>query len=178
MNNKINRILMSISFIIFLFPLAIPSEYTIFGQNKLLSTPQSDSIPTEINGIKCDRTEHLQFHNHTLLVINNHSETITVPGGIGIIPDKCLFWLHTHDDSGIIHIESPINLTFTLDHFLQIWDEFDDRSFIDLIANNMLSTNTSILLENNNTLNMNNYKDIVLRDNLVIAIDIQNEIDK
>ncbi len=30
--------------------------------------------------------------------------------------------MHTHDDDGIIHIEAPVNRTFTLGQFFDIWD--------------------------------------------------------
>jgi hypothetical protein len=44
-----------------------------------------------------------------------------IPPQIGIIPEKCIYWLHTHDETGIIHIESPIKTDFTLRQFLDLW---------------------------------------------------------
>jgi len=46
----------------------------------------------------------------------------------GIILAKCIYWLHTHDDSGLIHMESPINQSFTLRQFFKIWDRFDSTN--------------------------------------------------
>jgi hypothetical protein len=34
-----------------------------------------------------------------------------------------LYWLHTHDDSGIIHIESPVNRDYTLGQFFDVWNK-------------------------------------------------------
>ncbi len=36
----------------------------------------------------------------------------------------CFYWLHTHTEDGIIHIESPVQRTFTLGHFFAIWGRF------------------------------------------------------
>jgi hypothetical protein len=33
------------------------------------------------------------------------------------------FWLHTHASDGIIHIESPIERTYTLGNFFDIWNQ-------------------------------------------------------
>jgi hypothetical protein len=44
-----------------------------------------------------------------------------IPPRIGIIPEKCIYWLHTHDETGIIHIESPIKRDFTLGRFFDLW---------------------------------------------------------
>ena len=49
-------------------------------------------------------------------------KSVTVPAGIGIKPNECLYWLHTHNTSGVIHIEAPQETTFTLGQFIQIWD--------------------------------------------------------
>ena len=64
------------------------------------------------NGIECDIVEHLTFHTHTNLTMTVDGKLQKIPAGIGIIPAKCIYWLHTHDDSGLIHIESPINQSF------------------------------------------------------------------
>jgi hypothetical protein len=74
----------------------------------------------EIDGIKCEVRERLVYHIHVKLQIYNNSQPVTVPAGIGIKPN-CLYWLHTHDASGLIHVESPVNRTFTLGNFIDIW---------------------------------------------------------
>jgi hypothetical protein len=35
----------------------------------------------------------------------------------------CFAWLHTHTNDGIIHIESPVQRTFTLGNFFDVWDQ-------------------------------------------------------
>lgn len=43
---------------------------------------------------------------------------------IGISKEsKCLYWIHTHDETGKIHIESPLIRKFTLGDFFDIWGQ-------------------------------------------------------
>jgi hypothetical protein len=47
---------------------------------------------------------------------------VTVPALIGIdLRHQCLYWLHTHDPTGIMHIESPDTRTYTLGQFFDVW---------------------------------------------------------
>ena len=77
---------------------------------------------TVIQGVHCDPTEGIEFHVHAHLDVMVDGKSVTVPAGIGIIPNECLYWLHTHNTSGVIHIESPQQMTFTLGQFIQVWD--------------------------------------------------------
>jgi len=74
-----------------------------------------------IGGIPCDREEHTIFHIHAHLDIFVDGQPHAVPESIGIIPRTCLYWLHTHDRSGIIHVEALQAWTFTLGQFCDIW---------------------------------------------------------
>src|SRR5262249_4784787 len=40
-----------------------------------------------------------------------------------VVGGSCFSWLHTHDETGIIHIESPIQRTYTLGDFFDIWGQ-------------------------------------------------------
>ena len=83
---------------------------------KILSNANA-SVP--IDGIKCEAMESTIFHIHVHLDIFINGQNSTVPALIGIT-NSCFYWLHTHDDTGIIHIESPVNKTFTLGQFFDI----------------------------------------------------------
>jgi hypothetical protein len=148
----------------------------VFGQEDDQSNNNNDNnfrtIPTNISGITCDKVEHLVYHNHTKLVINIQNETLSIPAGIGIIPNDCIFWLHTHDDSGIIHVESPVKTTFSLDQFLKVWEIFDNSSFIENISKNDIVANVSMISENSSQIKSDNYKDIVLENNAIIILDL------
>ena len=148
----------------------------VFGQddqsnnNDILRT-----IPNNISGITCDKVEHLVYHNHTKLVIKIQNETQNIPAGIGIIPNDCIFWLHTHDDSGIIHVESPIKTAFSLDQFLKVWDIFDNSSFIENFSKNNMTANVSMITENGSQSKLDNYKNIILENNAIITVDLVNK---
>ena len=75
-----------------------------------------------IQGVRCDPTEAIDFHIHAHLDVIVDGKSVTVPAGIGIKPNDCLYWLHTHNTSGIIHIEAPQETAFTLGQFIQVWD--------------------------------------------------------
>jgi hypothetical protein len=77
-----------------------------------------------VDGIHCDSMEGAVFHIHQHLAILNHGKPLGVPADIGIpVVGSCLYWLHTHTDDGIIHVESPVMRTFTLGQFFDIWGE-------------------------------------------------------
>ena len=106
-----------------------------------LSFASSSSSSLTIDGITCDKKEHFVSHIHTHLNIFMNGKEFVVPSNIGIIPDNCIYWLHTHDDTGVIHIESPDDRTFTLGQFFQIWGEtFNNNQIFDKLVDN--NTNT------------------------------------
>lgn len=97
--------------------MALDMSYSI-GEEVLSSTPNM----TMVDGIRCDTMEFTMFHIHAHLDIFVDGKPFTVPSQIGIDPEgRCLYWLHTHDDSGIIHIESPVERQFTIGNFIDIW---------------------------------------------------------
>ncbi len=60
----------------------------------------------------------LHIHQHLDVII--HGKSIPIPADIGIGPGF-IADVHTHDGSGIIHVESPTTQTFTLGQFFDIW---------------------------------------------------------
>jgi hypothetical protein len=61
-------------------------------------------------------------HNHALLRIFIDGKRVQVPAQIGIDPQgRFLAPLHTHDATGIVHIESQRPYRFTLGQFFTIW---------------------------------------------------------
>jgi hypothetical protein len=77
-----------------------------------------------IASIQCDPTEQVTYHVHAYLSILERGQIHHPPANIGIdLPHLCLYWLHTHDDSGIIHIEAPHRISPTLGQFFAVWGE-------------------------------------------------------
>jgi hypothetical protein len=74
-----------------------------------------------IDGIRC-QPEHLESHYHAHLALLRDGKPVKVPALIGIdLQAQCLYWLHTHDATGIMHIESPDTRTYTLGQFFDVW---------------------------------------------------------
>jgi len=63
-----------------------------------------------------------QFHIHAALHIYKNGLLITVPELIGLVPAKKIETsMHTHDTSGIIHMEAIHPFKFTLGDFFSVW---------------------------------------------------------
>jgi hypothetical protein len=62
------------------------------------------------------------LHHHDLVQIFVHGHAVTVPSQVGIDQSAgYLTSLHTHDASGIVHVESPTERSFTLGAFFDVW---------------------------------------------------------
>jgi hypothetical protein len=64
------------------------------------------------------------MHIHSNLQIFVHGQPVAVPTDIGIDSSSdpaTVESLHTHEDSGTIHMESSVQRTFTLGEFFDIW---------------------------------------------------------
>jgi hypothetical protein len=88
-----------------------------------LASTATSATGGPVDGISCQTAEQTIFHIHAHLTIFVNGSPRQVPAGIGI-PGSCLYWLHTHQADGIIHIESPIHRTYTLG---QLFDEWGQR---------------------------------------------------
>ena len=76
-----------------------------------------------IDGIRC-QPEHLESHYHSHLTLLRDGRNVKVPALIGIdLQHQCLYWLHTHDATGVMHIESPDARTYTLGQFFDVWGQ-------------------------------------------------------
>jgi hypothetical protein len=56
--------------------------------------------------IQCSPAEALATHYHVALRLHEAGGTQVIPAGTGIEP-SCYYWIHVHDDSGIVHVEAP-----------------------------------------------------------------------
>ena len=61
----------------------------------------------------------VHIHQHLDLYVDGRR--VPVPAGIGIDPAFGYAPLHTHDTSGVIHVESPTVRTYTLGQFFAVW---------------------------------------------------------
>lgn len=108
------------------------------GPSPSTSTGLSPASGQTVDGMECTASEQLVFHIHSYLEIYVDGKPVTVPPGAGIVAPAasgetalasnglktCLYPLHVHDgEPNIIHIESPIQKTYTLGNFFDIWGQ-------------------------------------------------------
>jgi hypothetical protein len=104
----------------------------------VLGTTTGEAVGRTVDGIKCESTEQVLFHIHAHLAVFVNGRPGTIPQGIGIAPPRseeqttegpfvlggsCFYWLHSHTADGVIHIESPLQRTFTLGNYFDVWNQ-------------------------------------------------------
>lgn len=72
-------------------------------------------------GLESMASESFVVHTHSHLDVFYNGAAVPVPANIGIGPGF-ISLLHTHRDSGVLHIESPKALTITLGQFFTEWN--------------------------------------------------------
>lgn len=112
-------------------------DQTSIGKKMIATFRNGTDGPTgghgqAIDGIQCAGMEYATLHVHPHLAIFYKGTQVVVPRLIGAAPtgngNGCLYWLHTHDETGIIHIESPVlappgSSGFTLGMLFDIWGQ-------------------------------------------------------
>src|SRR6266446_6372838 len=94
--------------------------YLVVAQSQ---TPANAAYPV-VDNISCQSTEQGGTHIHAHVTMYVNGTKTPIPANVGIAPDSsCLYWLHTHDDSGVIHIEAPAGVSATFGNFLDIWGQ-------------------------------------------------------
>jgi len=81
-----------------------------------------------VSGVKCESAEQSVVHYHAHLdMVGPEGNKMTVPAQIGYgAANTCLYWLHTHDATGLIHIEAPASAkarVFTLGDLFSVWGQ-------------------------------------------------------
>lgn len=61
----------------------------------------------------------LHIHQHLDLYVNG--KKVLLPAQVGIYANTWLTELHTHDTTGVMHVESPTKRDFSLGQFFGVW---------------------------------------------------------
>jgi len=72
-----------------------------------------------VDGVACLINE--DYHIHALLTIYKDGVRLAVPDSVGRGGGGCTYELHTHDKTGILHIETNVPKQFTLGQFFSVW---------------------------------------------------------
>jgi hypothetical protein len=113
-----------------------PERVPVPGAAPLASAATSASGQA-VDGISCQTNEQTLFHIHAHLTMFVNGVARQLPAAIGIpgaqaqstpqgqfiSSGTCFYWLHTHAADGIIHIESPVQRTYTLGNFFDEWGQ-------------------------------------------------------
>jgi hypothetical protein len=85
--------------------------------------PEYAKLPDRLAplGLNALSAEALAFHIHQHLDIFVNGKKVTVPAFIGIDDGSFITELHTHDASGIMHVESATTKPYTLGQFISVW---------------------------------------------------------
>jgi hypothetical protein len=98
---------------------------------KVVTDTSKGGLGQPVDGITCATQEYVTLHVHPHLAIFYRGTQVQVPQYIGAAPGPgggCLYWIHTHDASGIIHVEAPQlappgGPAYTLGMFFDIWGQ-------------------------------------------------------
>jgi len=118
-------------------PNATPFPTTTPTVQNLLAAAANPS-GSAVDGIQCQTNEQVVYHIHAHLAVYVNGQQRVLPEGIGITQPRvevttdegpyvdhggCFYWMHTHTNDGIIHIESPTQTVYTLGQFFDIWGQ-------------------------------------------------------
>jgi len=102
----------------------LAAAYTNIHDAEALSTPfwspwnYTGSAP--IDGVACATSE--AYHIHSMVSIYRNGVRLALPGNIGR-NDACNYDLHSHDGSGVMHLETATPKFFTLGQFFSVWGQ-------------------------------------------------------
>ena len=114
--------------------LVVLAVISLAGGRTTAQPVRSMATGAAVDGIACQTSEQAAYHIHAHLTIYASGGRQVVPAGIGIPGPqqvvngfveggKCLYWLHTHDTTGVIHVESPVRRLYTLGQFFDVWGQ-------------------------------------------------------
>jgi hypothetical protein len=85
--------------------------------------PEYAKLPDRLAplGLNALSAEALAFHIHQHLDIFVNGKKVTVPAFIGIDDGSFITELHTHDATGIMHVESAQTKPYALGQFMSVW---------------------------------------------------------
>jgi hypothetical protein len=110
----------------------------ILLENGPVLAPAATTAPgVTVDGIQCAPVEQLAYHIHAHLQVFVDGLPKALPAAIGILgpvptqtqegpfygASRCYYWLHTHTQDGVIHIESPAVRVYTLGDFFDEWGQ-------------------------------------------------------
>ncbi|MEN3047511.1 MAG: hypothetical protein ABDH63_01845 [Candidatus Caldarchaeales archaeon] len=102
---------------------AVAVALLLGGYLVLSRQPPPSVVGAPISGIECWSGEQTAYHVHAILEIYVRGQRREVPANVGVVPNRCMYWVHTHDPTGVIHVEAPRRIRATLGQFFDVWGQ-------------------------------------------------------
>jgi hypothetical protein len=84
--------------------------------------PEYNSLAERLTAFNFPQQTDIGYHVHAQLNIYINGKQTTVPANVGIDPQgRFISPIHTHDTSGVVHMESTKYYPFTLGEFINVW---------------------------------------------------------
>jgi hypothetical protein len=85
-------------------------------------SPEYAHLQQRLNALNLPPVGNESYHIHALLHVYVNGKPVTVPANIGLYRTKGIVSpIHTHDTSGVIHMEASRPYPFTLGDFFVVW---------------------------------------------------------
>ena len=114
---------------------AAASQTSFSSPAQLNTTVRSLQAGQVVDGVPCLTEDLPQHHIHVHLQILYDGVGVGVPAGIGvgrpwsvdptgfIATGGCFAWIHVHDTTGVVHIVTPEEKSFTLGQLFEVWGQ-------------------------------------------------------
>jgi hypothetical protein len=81
--------------------------------------PDGSGNGQSIDGVNCTNSE--AYHIHGMVSIYRNGTRLALPADIG--RNGCTYELHTHFRSGVVHVETNAQKTFTFGQLFEVWNQ-------------------------------------------------------
>ena len=139
------------------------------------STLTDEPADWEIVDICLAGHSEIVSHDHATLRIFIDGSEVSIAANIGIDDSECdgMRGIHTHDETGKLHIETPTPMNAPVGAFFEIWGEtFNENQ----ILNSVADEDSEVVMYVNGELN-NEYQDSVIHNDDVIEIHYRDKSD-
>ncbi|MEK6872597.1 MAG: hypothetical protein AABW90_01125 [Nanoarchaeota archaeon] len=146
--------------------------FIVFLAYSFVSGEDECSKPAKETNIGGHKNLELHIHPHLKIIIDEKQET--VPKDIGIAYG-IMRPIHTHDDSGKIHIEDHCKRNFTLKDFFSIYEkDFNSQCIFDKCIDDNTSNNKGSLKMFVDGKESQEFENLVLKDKQEIVIEYKS----
>ncbi|MBI5797441.1 hypothetical protein HZA98_00875 [Candidatus Woesearchaeota archaeon] len=128
-------------------------------------TPNTSCATAAAKDISVGGDQNVIYHIHPTLKIKINNAEVVIPNRVGF-DGAIMRPLHTHDSSGIIHVESPCARDFTLGDFFDVWGkQFNSTCILESCADATHSFNMYV-----NGVKNTEFRDHIFIDNELIEL--------